>query len=80
MATRPAGPGGAQFAQLGGQGISVVSYSDNQEGALRYIEWFARPETQARWSELGGFSTLRAVFEDPAFAASAPYAQTFIDF
>jgi multiple sugar transport system substrate-binding protein len=75
----PAGPNGERFAQLGGQGISVVAYSDQQDEALRYIEWFARPETQTRWSELGGFSTLRAVFEDPAFAASQPYAQTFID-
>jgi multiple sugar transport system substrate-binding protein len=75
----PAGPNGDRFAQLGGQGISVVSYSDNQEGALEYIKWFAQPEVQQRWAELGGFSTLRAVFEDPAFAASQPYAPTFID-
>ena len=31
----PAGPDGEQFAQLGGQGISVVSYSDKQEAALQ---------------------------------------------
>ena len=39
----PAGPDGEQFAQLGGQGISVVSYSDKQESALKYIKWFANP-------------------------------------
>ncbi len=39
----PAGPDGDQFAQLGGQGISVVSYSDKQDEALQYIKWFARP-------------------------------------
>jgi len=74
----PAGPGG-HFAQLGGQGISVVSYSRNQEAALEYIEWFAQPNVQARWWELGGYSALRAVVEDPGFAASQPYAQTFLD-
>jgi multiple sugar transport system substrate-binding protein len=74
----PAGPGG-HFAQLGGQGISVVSYSRNQEAALEYIAWFAQPEIQARWWELGGYSALRAVVEDPGFAASQPYAQTFLD-
>ncbi|MEM1346091.1 MAG: extracellular solute-binding protein [Pseudomonadota bacterium] len=74
----PAGPGG-HFAQLGGQGISVVRYSDSQEAALEYIQWFAQPEIQARWWELGGYSALRAVVEDPGFAESQPYAQTFLD-
>ena len=74
----PAGPAG-QFAQLGGQGISVVSYSANQDAALEYIRWFAQPAVQARWWELGGYSALRAVVEDPGFATSQPYAQTFLD-
>ncbi|MBB3064362.1 ABC transporter substrate-binding protein [Limibacillus halophilus] len=74
----PAGPGG-HFAQLGGQGISVVSYSDSQEAALEYIKWFAQPEIQAKWWKLGGYSALRAVVEDPGFATSQPYAQTFLD-
>jgi multiple sugar transport system substrate-binding protein len=75
----PAGPSGDQFAQLGGQGISVVSYSDQQEAALSYVKWFAQPEVQAKWWSLGGFSCLRSVVEDPGFAATAPYAQTFLD-
>lgn len=74
----PAGPAG-QFAQLGGQGISVVAYSEKQDAAVEYIKWFAQPEIQARWWELGGYSALRAVVEDPGFAASQPYAQTFLD-
>ncbi|MEM6487356.1 MAG: extracellular solute-binding protein [Pseudomonadota bacterium] len=74
----PAGPGG-HFAQLGGQGISVVAYSDSQDAALEYIKWFAQPEVQKKWWELGGYSALRAVVEDPGFATSQPYAQTFLD-
>ncbi|WP_425052366.1 ABC transporter substrate-binding protein [Psychromarinibacter sp. S121] len=74
----PAGPGG-HYAQLGGQGISVVSYSDSQDAALEYIKWFAQPEIQAKWWELGGYSALKAVVEDPDFATSQPYAQTFLD-
>lgn len=74
----PAGPAG-QFAQLGGQGISVVAYSTKQDAALEYIQWFAQPDVQARWWELGGYSALRAVVEDPGFADSQPYAQTFLD-
>ncbi len=37
------------FAQLGGQGISVLSNTDNMDGALSYIKWFAGPEVQAKW-------------------------------
>ncbi|MFA6157741.1 extracellular solute-binding protein, partial [Mesorhizobium sp.] len=75
----PKGPGGAQFAQLGGQGISVVSYSDKQEQALKYIKWFANKDVQAKWWSLGGYSCLNAVVKDPKFPASQPYAQTFLD-
>ncbi|MDQ2066037.1 ABC transporter substrate-binding protein [Xinfangfangia sp. CPCC 101601] len=74
----PAGPAG-QFAQLGGQGISVVAYSTKQDAALDYIKWFAQPEVQSKWWALGGYSALKAVVEDPGFAASQPYAQTFLD-
>ena len=74
----PPGPAG-QFAQLGGQGISVVAYSEKQDAALEYIQWFAQPEVQAKWWELGGYSALSAVVEDPGFATSQPYAQTFLD-
>jgi len=75
----PAGPTGERFAQLGGQGISVVSYSGKQDAALKYIKWFAQPAVQAKWWSMGGFSCLRAVVEDPSFATSQPYAQTFLD-
>jgi multiple sugar transport system substrate-binding protein len=75
----PAGPNGEKFAQLGGQGISVVKYSEKQAAALEYIKWFAQPETQANWWKGGGFSCLRAVVESPDFAKSQPYAQTFLD-
>jgi len=34
---------------------------------------------QAKWWSLGGFSCLKAVVEDPGFAATQPYAQTFLD-
>jgi multiple sugar transport system substrate-binding protein len=74
----PAGPAG-QFAQLGGQGISVVANSDHQQAALDYIKWFAQPQVQAQWWKLGGYSALNAVVQDPGFVSSQPYAQTFLD-
>jgi multiple sugar transport system substrate-binding protein len=75
--TNPAGPKG-RFSQLGGQGISVVSYSPNRDAALEYIKWFAQPDVQKKWWALGGYSCHKAVLNDPGFAKSAPFAQDFL--
>jgi multiple sugar transport system substrate-binding protein len=74
----PAGPEGEKFVQLGGQGISVMSYSNKQAAALEYIKWFAQPDVQAKWWKAGGYSCLRSVVEAPGFATSQPSAQTFL--
>ena len=74
----PPGPNG-HFAQLGGQGISVIANTDNMDGALAYIKWFAQPEVQARWTEMGGASAMRAVVEAPGFSDAQPYNQAFLD-
>lgn len=74
----PPGPGG-HFAQLGGQGISVVGNSDNTEGALAYIKWFAQPEIQARWTAMGGASAMRSVVEAADFPGKRSYNQAFLD-
>ena len=64
---------------LGGQGISVVSYSDHQEAALDYIKWFAQPEVQAKWWKLGGYSAHNSVLNDPGFVTSQPFAGDFLE-
>ena len=76
----PAGPNGEQFAQLGGQGISVVSLF-RKAGRGAGLHQVVRPARSAgrNGGRLGGYSALRAVVEDPGFAASQPYAQTFLD-
>jgi multiple sugar transport system substrate-binding protein len=63
---------------LGGQGISVVSYSDKQDDALKYIKWFATPAVQKKWQQLGGVSTAKAVLLDPDYPKSSPYAADFL--
>jgi multiple sugar transport system substrate-binding protein len=63
--------------QLGGQGISVVSYSPNRNEALQYIKWFASPEVQKKWQAIGGSSAHNAVLKDPGYLSSAPYAAAF---
>ena len=63
---------------LGGQGISVVSYSDKKDAALEYIKWFAQPTVQARWWSLGGYSAHNSVLNDPGFKDSQPFAGDFL--
>ena len=72
-------PQNVEASTLGGQGISVVAYSDKQEQALQYIKWFADPEVQKKWWALGGYSCHKAVLEDPGFAKSAPFAADFLE-
>lgn len=73
----PAGPGGKQFAALGGQGMSVINYSQNKEEALKFLEWFIKPEVQQRWAELGGYTTNAAVLESKEFREATPYNEAF---
>jgi multiple sugar transport system substrate-binding protein len=67
-----------EASTLGGQGISVVAYSENKEQALEYIKWFAQPDVQKKWWSLGGYSCHKAVLGDPNFAKSAPFAADFL--
>ena len=63
---------------LGGQGISVVSYSDKKDAALEYIKWFAQPSVQAKWWALGGYSAHNSVLTAADFKTSAPFAADFL--
>ena len=67
-----------EASTLGGQGISVVAYSDKKDLALEYIKWFAQPDVQKKWWALGGYSASRAVLDDPNFPKSAPFAGDFL--
>jgi multiple sugar transport system substrate-binding protein len=71
--------GTVSHAQLGGQGISVVKYSDKQEMALEYMKWFAQPAIQEGWWKGGGFTCLNSILNQPGFAKSTSYAQVFQD-
>ena len=71
-------PQNNEGSTLGGQGISVVSYSDKQDAALEYIKWFADPEVQAKWWSVGGYSAHNDVLNDPGFVDSQPFAGDFL--
>jgi multiple sugar transport system substrate-binding protein len=67
-----------EASTLGGQGISVISYSPNRNEALEYIKWFATADVQKKWWSLGGYSCHKAVLGDPNFAKTAPFAADFL--
>jgi multiple sugar transport system substrate-binding protein len=71
-------PQNQEGSMLGGQGMSVVSYSDKKAEALQYIKWFAQPDVQAKWWKLGGFSCSKKVLGAPDFPTSTPFAGEFI--
>jgi multiple sugar transport system substrate-binding protein len=75
----PAGPNGDQYAALGGQGISIVNYSENKDEAFKFLEWFIKDETQKKWAELGGYTCNTAVLESAEFQNATPYNKAFYD-
>jgi multiple sugar transport system substrate-binding protein len=73
----PAGPGGAQHAALGGQGLSIVTYSTRKEAAFKFLEWFIRDDVQKKWAELGGYTCNAKVLESAEFRNATPYNEAF---
>ncbi|MDE2127260.1 MAG: extracellular solute-binding protein [Armatimonadetes bacterium] len=72
----PAGPGG-HYIQLGGQGLSISSYSNQIPEAEKFLEWFEKPEQQQKWAQLGGLTATLKVLNSPAFDTYAPYNKVF---
>jgi len=73
----PAGPGGDQFAALGGQGISIVSYSDNRAEAFKFLEWFIKGDVQKKWADLGGYTAHAETLSSAEFRNATPYNEAF---
>ena len=75
----PAGPNGDHHAALGGQGISIVAYSDKQEASRKFLEWFIQEDVQKRWAELGGYTAHSATLESDEFLNATPYNRAFAE-
>ena len=75
----PPGPTGAQHAALGGQGISIISYSKQQEESYKFLEWFVKDEIQTKWAALGGYSCSAAVLGSEEFLNATPYNRAFAE-
>lgn len=77
--SNPAGPDGDQYAALGGMGISIVSYSRNQEEAMKFLTWLSSEEIQREWARMGGFTCNVAVLESDEFQNATPYNKAFYE-
>ncbi len=73
----PEGPTGKRFAALGGQGISIVSYSKKRDESFKFLQWFVRDDVQKRWGELGGYTCSAAILKSDAFRKATPYNEAF---
>jgi multiple sugar transport system substrate-binding protein len=65
------------YAALGGQGASVVTYSKKQDLAMKWLEWFIRPEVQMKWAMMGGYSCHIETLESDEFLNATPYNPAF---
>lgn len=65
------------YTALGGQGASVVAYSEKQDAAMQWMEWFIRPEVQQKWAALGGYTTHIETLESDTFLNATPYNPAF---
>lgn len=74
----PSGPRG-RFSSLGGQGLSVVSFSSKKDQIFKFLEWFVRPEVQQKWARLGGYSCDKAVLNSEEFLKATPYNRPLRD-
>ena len=72
----PEGPKG-RFISLGGQGISLSSYSKKQDAAKKFLEWFSKEETQSKWAKLGGLTANKKVAATDDYKKATPYNELF---
>lgn len=75
----PVGPSGARYCTLGGQGVSIVSYSKKRDLAYKFLDWFIRDDVQKRWAELGGLSCSKKVLESEWFLNDTPFNRPFYE-
>jgi len=72
----PAGPV-SRATSLGGQGISIISYSKKKAYSFRLLKWLLRPQVQERWSELGGLSCGTHVLNSKKLLTTSPMHKAF---
>ena len=72
----PKGPKG-HYISIGGQGMSISSYSKRQQVAKDYMKWFIQKPVQEKWAKLGGFTPHKEVLQSDAFLNATPFNKAF---
>ncbi|MCU7806007.1 MAG: hypothetical protein KZQ96_22760 [Candidatus Thiodiazotropha sp. (ex Lucinoma borealis)] len=72
----PRGPG-ARVSSLGGQGISLISYSKKKDLSFCFLEWFIREDVQKKWVAMGGLSCNKRVLASQEFLDISPINRLF---
>ena len=72
----PAGPKG-HYISIGGQGMSISSYSKNKDLAKQYMKWFMQKPVQEKWAALGGFTPHKEVLQSDTFKMATPFNEAF---
>ncbi len=67
------------FISLGGQGMSISAFSQNQDAAKAFLQWLQSDETQIKWVQGGGFPGRLSILASEEFLNAAPYNPTFAE-
>ena len=76
--TTPSGPVD-RATSIGGQGISIVSYSKKKHNCFKFLEWIVREDVQKKWSELGGLSCNRNVLNSEKNISASPINKIYTE-
>ncbi|MBD3183028.1 extracellular solute-binding protein [Candidatus Poribacteria bacterium] len=68
-----------RYISMGGQGMSISSYSKNKEAAKQFINWFCKPKNQLKWAKLGGLAASSQVLESEEFLKMNPFNPAFVE-
>jgi multiple sugar transport system substrate-binding protein len=63
---------------VGGQGVSISSYSRHKDETWKFLEWFLAEKQQWRWVEGGGKTGRASILADPRFVEATPYNESFV--
>jgi multiple sugar transport system substrate-binding protein len=66
-----------RFSSLGGQGISLSSYSKKADLAKQFLAWFVKDENQLKWAKLGGLSSNKTVSASADFLNAQPFNEAY---
>ncbi len=75
----PAGPTGARYVALGGQGLAVLNYisDERKQASLDFIKWFAQEDIQKEWAKVGGYTCNKNVLASDEFLNNTEYNRAF---